>query len=48
MPLATFTTHVVDNLTQRVREETILPFASRRIEGTIECILVHRFGIDDV
>lgn len=48
MPLAALATNVIDNLTQRVREETVVPLASRRVEGTIERVLVHRLGVDDI
>ena len=48
MPLAALATNVIDNLTQRMREETIVPFASRWVESTIERVLVHRLGVDDI
>lgn len=46
--LATLTTNVIDDLTQSVREETIVPFTSCGIKSTVERILVHRLGVNNV
>ena len=48
MPLATLSANVIDNLTQGVREQTIVPLASGWVEGTIKRILVHGLRVDDI
>jgi hypothetical protein len=48
MPLATFTTHVVNDLSQDMGEETIIPFSCSWIQGSIESIFVHGLRVNNI
>lgn len=48
MPFTTLTTNVVDDLAQGVSEQTVVPFTSSGVKGTVERVFVHRLGVDDI
>ena len=44
----TLTMNVVDDLTQSVNEETVVPLTSSGVKSTIERVLVHSLGVNDI
>lgn len=48
MSLAALSTDIIDDLTERMGEQTVVPLAGSRVKSAIQCILVHGLRIDDI
>ena len=48
LPLAALSTNVVDDFAQSVREQSVAPLASVRVETSVQRLLRDRLGVDDV